>query len=264
MKNNKNQEVWHLKLASKSIKKLQKLKTLSSIIPDCVGKNCIEIGAEKGIVTYFLRNEKKGRWFAGIIDHKYVPISKELLVEDVVAINPEKLQFEDSTFDIILASRPEHIAKDELFFKEILRILKDDGQLYVISPHTGKGMFLNNLKNIVGLTMEQYGHFREGYSLAELDKILSQIGFETFLKGSYSKIFSESIELFLNALYSFAKKKKHKSSSYRPTTEAEFKETGFIFNLYKIAFPVLLFIASLDIILPFTRGYVLYLGARKG
>jgi len=264
MKGSSKKEAWHLKLASKSIKKLQKFKTVSSILPDCNGKSCIEIGAEKGAVTYFLRENKGGRWFAGILDHKFVPIAKELLKDDVIPIDPENLNFQDSSFDLVLASRPEHVERDDVFFKEIHRILKDDGQLWVISPHTGKGMFLNTIKNKVGLTMEQYGHFREGYSMKELEEKLSKSGFKTFTAGSYSKLFGESIELLLNAFYTFTKKRKDKSSSYRPTTGEEFKESGMMFRIYNIVFPLLRAIAAFDILLPCMRGYVLYIGAEKG
>lgn len=260
--NEKQEKPWHLKLSSKSIKKLTKLETLKKVIPDCNGKLCIEIGAEKGAVTYFLRQEKGGKWFSGILDHKFAPIAKELLGHDVIHIDPRKICFGDKSFDLVLASRPEHVDDDETFFKEISRILKDDGELWIISPRIGRGMFLNNLKNLTGLTMEKYGHYREGYEIDKLKVFLQKSGFKTASTGSFSRFFSESIELALNAVYAFVNKGKVESS-YRPTTEQELEESGSMFKVYNLVFPILRFISSLDALIPFTRGYVLYLKAYK-
>jgi SAM-dependent methyltransferase len=197
----------------------------------------MEVGAETGVITDYLRREKGGRWIAGVLAEKWFGVSQELLKEDVYEINPSRIDFPDSTFDIVLASRPEHIFDDIKFFAEVNRILKPSGRIFILSPHNEPELFLNRLLRKAGFVVER--------------------------SGSYCKFFTELIELLLNAGYSFMGRKKEKSSSYRPETKEEIGRNKLGYMVYSWIYPFLRIVSLLDSLLPFTKGYVLYMQAKK-
>lgn len=108
---------WQSELSGSSLKKQQKYKILELITPDCSEKKCLEIGAETGVVTDFLKRSKGGLWIAGALEQRWVDESRALLGKDVVLIDPREIDYENESFDLVLASRPEHIEDDKLFFQ---------------------------------------------------------------------------------------------------------------------------------------------------
>ena len=255
---------WQVDLSSKSIKKTQKYRILGRIMPRSDNSTkCMEIGAETGVVTNYLRQKKGGRWIAGVLAEKWYDISLQLLEKDVQRINPSRIDFPDSTFDIVLASRPEHIFDDIGFFKEVNRILKTSGRIFILTPHNEPELFLNRLKEKVGLTLEQYDHYRPGYGTCEMQDKLREAGFMIEKGGSYCKFFSELIELLLNAGYSFISRRKMRNISYRPSTQEEVSRNKLGYMVYSWIFPFLRVISFFDYLLPFTKGYVLYMQAKK-
>ncbi|GAI74614.1 unnamed protein product, partial [marine sediment metagenome] len=62
-----SKKAWQTELSSKSIKKREKYRILDFLISDCRGKYCMEIGAETGVVTDYLKKNKGGRWIAGTL-----------------------------------------------------------------------------------------------------------------------------------------------------------------------------------------------------
>jgi SAM-dependent methyltransferase len=191
-----------------------------------------------------------------------------LLGKNVALINPTKIDFEDESFDLIVASRPEHIDDDRLFFTDTFRVIRPGGMLVVTSPHDERLLVLNDVKERIGLTMEQYDHYRRGYSGAMLRERLSQAGFDDIHVGSYCRFFSEFIEMSLNAAYVFVNKGKARGRSlrdlsYRPTSRKDMQSNKVMFALYKMAHPVLFLISRLDKLLFFTNGYVIFATARR-
>ena len=254
---------WQIELSSKSLKKTRKYGILGRIMPRSDSFTCMEAGAETGVVTDYLRREKGGRWIAGVLAEKWYGVSLELLKEDVYEIRPSKIDFPNSTFDIVLASRPEHISDDIKFFEEVNRILKPSGRIFILTPHNEPGLFLNKLKEKIGLTLEQYDHYRPGYGTSEMEDKLRKTGFVIERGGSYCKFFTELIELLLNAGYSFMSRRKEKSSSYRPETKEEIGRNRLGYMVYSWIYPFLRIVSLLDYLLPFTKGYVLYMQAKK-
>lgn len=259
---------WQEELASKSVKKNQKLNILKKIIPDCEGKVCIEIGTEKGIVNKYLRDHKCGEWLAGTLTREWQETALELLKEDVVYVNPKQFDLKDHSFDIVLVSRPEHVRDDETFFNEVFRILKSNGDLFILSPHISRFQFLNEVKERVGLDLQQYDHFRQGYNIHELTNHFRD-RFTLIKAGTYSRFFSEITELTINAGYTFINRRKNKDGksakeiSYRPTNKDDMNKNKTVFKLYSMCYPFLWLVSQLDRLVPFTYGYVLYWHGRK-
>jgi len=266
-----DKQAWQVELSSKSIKKRQKYIILDILIPDCQGKFCMEIGAETGVVVNYLKKSKGGRWIVGTLSKKWYDVCRQFVKKDVVRVDPEAINFGKSTFNIVLASRAEHIKDDDKFFREVYRVLKPQGELFILTPHIHWGLFLNGLKEEIGLTLERYDHYRPGYNGKALKNKLEHVGFKVIKQGSYCGPFSEFIELMLNVIYLYFGQKKAKVQngkepsgfSYRPDSKEDIIRNKFSFKLYSLIFPIFLAISKLDYLFFSTPGYALYLQARK-
>jgi len=262
---------WQTDLSMKSIKKLQKLRILERLFPGCSGKKCIEIGAEKGVVTEYLKRRKGGEWISGTLSDEWRAVAAELMHDAAVTVNPESLPFPDAAFDIVLVSRPEHVQKDAVLFREAHRILKSGGGFFLLTPHHENGLMLNRLKEKVGLTLEQYDHFRPGYGTREAARMLEDAGFQVLHAESYCRFFSETVELVLNAAYARKSRKRSRETgekgvletSYRPTTEKDLSRNKKLLAAYQMILPILKGISAMDGLIPFTEGYVLFVEAVK-
>lgn len=143
--------------------------------------------------------------------------------------------------------------------------------LFVLTPHKSPTLFLNRVKEKVGLTLEQYDHYRPGYSVKEAALKLEKAGFQVIDSGSYCRFFSETIELILNAVYALKNRKEEASSgnkgrlipSYRPTSAQDIIKDKFLFKLYSMVFPFLKLFSKLDCLLFWSKGYVMYMQAEK-
>jgi len=255
---------WQLKLALRSLKKREKIKNILSFIKLKTHKKCLEIGCEKGVLSYLLRYYGIN-WYHSDIDEENVRVTKALLKEKVFQINPGKLNFYDHTFDCVLASDIlEHVEKDELFLKEIKRILKPEGSLYITVPRLSRGPILNWLSKRLGVSAEFYGHVRDGYTLTALKKKLENLKMEIIAHSCYSRFVTEFFELLLNAAYvNFSKAKRNNNikGGISPSTPAEFKKSKLMFKLYSLIYPALFLFSQLDLL--YQTGYVLILEAKN-
>lgn len=255
---------WQLKLALRSLKKREKLKKILSFVKFKSHRKCLEIGCEKGVLSYFLKHHGIN-WYHSDVDAENVRTTKALLKDKVFQVDPLKMDFYDHTFDCVLASDIlEHVEEDEVFLKEIKRILKPDGSLYITVPKANRGPVLDWLSRKLGVTAEFYGHVRDGYTLEILKEKLEDLKMEIIEHGSYSKFVTEFLELLLNAGYAkFAKAKRENNikGGISPSTPVEFQKNKMMFKLYSFVYPVFFLFSQLDRL--YKTGYVLILEAKN-
>jgi hypothetical protein len=117
------------------------------------------------------------------------------------------------------------------------------------------------------LKLDFYGHRREGYSPADIRTMLGRSGFRIIRQTTYSRFFTELLELILNALYvNFLSSKPEadlRDGHIRPSSPGEFAAQGKAFRTYKLVYPFFRLYARLDTLLLFQRGYALMVWAEK-
>ncbi len=251
----------------KSLEEKEKVKTILNFLHPAEGRKCLEIGCEKGVTSFFLR-QTGGVWISADIDWNNALTTRKLVHDRVLYFGENALPFKKQAFDLIIAiDTLEHIDDDETFLKDVGRILKPDGTLYVSVPCSDKVLFLNTLAQKAGMTLEYYGHKRTGYTRKGLREKLSKTGFRIEKFEYFSRFFTEFIELLINFSYIFilnrGKKQEGIKGSIAPSNQNDFNEHSDAFRLYGKIHPVLKIIAGMDRLIPFTRGYACILAATK-
>ena len=232
------------------------------------GKLCLEVGCARGTVSHFLRNAG-GNWFHADTDRSNVNAAAALLKDGVLQIPPNVLPFPDSTFDVIVSlDYLEHVRDDQAALNELKRVLKPNGHLLISTPTTGSSFVLNKIKPAIGLTLDKYGHVREGYDLKDLESRLQKQGYEIITGSTYSRFFTEFIEMGINFAFvrilgkgmegEAAKRDGHITIGSKESFQ---KHQGSM-KMYSLAYPFIYAFTRLDKIWPF-QGYALMIEAKK-
>jgi SAM-dependent methyltransferase len=258
---------WQLQIFNKSIKKKEKLKLIDKRLKIDPSYVVLDLGCAQGILSYFLR-QKGGHWISADLDFENLKTSQELLKTSLIQVEPGILPFKAGSFDMVVSlDYLEHLEDDDLCLAEIHRVLKTDGQLVMATPHIGRIFLLHRLRPLLGLKLEFYGHKREGYSTKGLKEKLEKHRFFVEKKQTFSRFFSEFLELIINVLYRKFSEKKHtkalRDGQIRPTTEEEFNAKRKTFKLYGFLYPAVWLCSKLDKLLFFQKGYSLLVWARK-
>jgi len=263
------QKPWQLQVFKKSIKKKEKLHLLQKNLDIDSSMVILDLGCAQAILSYFLR-AKGGFWVHTDLDFENLKTSQSLLEKNCLQVSEGSLPFKSESFDLVISlDYLEHLENDEICLEEIRRILKKDGCLVLATPRTGKFLILHKLRSALGLSLDFYGHKREGYSLAELEKKLIKAHLLLKKHKTFSGFFSESLELFLNFFYvkflssRIQSKSKFRDGRIRPSTSHEFAAQKKTFKAYSFFYPLVWLITRLDKALFFQRGYGLVVWAQK-
>lgn len=261
-------EEWQLQVYKKSLKKKEKIDILLRSLNDLQGKTCLEVGCARGTVSHFLRSAG-GTWLHADTDKSNVQAAITLVKNGVLQIPPNVLPFPDSSFDVIVSlDYLEHVHDDDAAMSELWRVLKPSGRLLISTPTTGPTFLLNKVKPKIGLTLDKYGHVREGYDLGDLRARLKQQGYDILTSTTYSRFFTEFIEMGIN--FAFVKvlgkgmegEAGKRDGNITIGSKESFQKHQGSMKLYSFAYPFLFAFTRLDKLLPW-QGYALFIEARK-
>lgn len=265
---NSQTQPWQLQMFNRSLKKQLKLKALLKIMGNVAGQDCLLVtcGDNNGALNWHFRAHG-GRWIWGDATGENLAEMSALLEEAVLSTPENHLPFDDEQFDCVVSIDVlEHLADDQPFLQELRRILRPGGRAIVTVPNGDPGLLANRLKWMVGMTPEQYGHTRAGYTVAELSDSLGRAGFKPTASSGYSRFFTEMMELIINFGYVFVLSRKKKNERrIAPTSAGELKTHGAAYRLYSLVYPLMRLISKLDGLLPTsTNNAVIVTGDKPG
>ncbi|HEV8673637.1 MAG TPA: methyltransferase domain-containing protein [Methylomirabilota bacterium] len=243
---------WQVRLSRKSLKKSEKLRVLDHSLPTFDGARCLEVGCDRGVTSYHLRR-RGGRWVSVDTEAVHVRETHELVGRGVVQIEPLRLPFRDGAFQCVaVVDFLEHVEEDAAFLRELGRVLAPGGSLYVTVPRSDERLVINRLKELVGMTPALYGHVRHGYTVPELRSKVESLGFRVTTVRTYSRFFTELVELALNVLYLRLLARRHREEGLEehgaisPASGQAFRRHRLAFALYSGVYPLVRLLALLD------------------
>lgn len=253
---------WAHALFRRSLLKQAKLREILCLTGDTDGKVCLDIGGDNGVISLLLR-ERGGTWYSAEMDEVAVASIRRLVGERVYRIDGRGTGFEPGLFDlVVIVDFLEHTETDREFARDLRRILKPDGRLIVNVPHLRPRSPLGRLRRRLGLTDERHGHVRPGYDLAGLADVLGD-GFRIEVARTYSRFFSELVDVLLNVALELRKKGQtpHAGTKGRLVTEADAVGGGRGFQALTAAYPFLWLWSRLDTLCVGTAGHKLIVKA---
>lgn len=263
-------EPWQLRLFRKTLKKKQRLgvfsRLLGQIPPE---KQCLLVtcGDNNGAMNYHLRR-LGGRWSWADLEGSCIREMTELLGDEVRLARQDLIPFEDETFEYVIAiDVHEHIEKPEAFTLELKRVATRSARIFVTVPGGDEQKLVNKMKRSVGMTKERYGHMHDGFSASALKTMLSSNGISPVHETSFSKFFSELIELAINVTYvrvlAARSNGAERSKSIAPQTHDQLRSIEMSYRIYSILYPTVWLLSQLDKLLFFTNGYVVVVEGRR-
>ena len=114
---------------------------------------------------------------------------------------------------------------------------------------------------------EDYGHYVVGYDAPQLEEQLKQVNLTPYQDSSYSKFFTEMLELVINFAYvkvlSKRSEAKVEKGQIAPQNVSQVKSVEKTLKLYSLLYPMFLAISKLDFLDRSPRGYAVIVAARK-
>ena len=260
---------WQLKMFQKTLKKKLRLKTLKKHIGHLSNNECLLVtcGDNNGAMNYYLR-EIGGQWSWADLEAKSIQEMSELLDDSVLHVSEDHLPYPENQFDCVVSiDVHEHLEDPNPFTKELWRVAKRGGKVIVTVPNGDETKLATRIKNFIGMTKEKYGHVREGYDILDLKKLLSENGVRPYADNSFSKIFTELLELSINFLYVNILSKKSvakvETGTIAPATQNQLKSIEKTYKIYSLIYPFFWLISKMDSILFFSSGYVVVVEGKK-
>jgi len=254
---------------SRSLKKQLKLALLLEQIGEASDRQCLLVthGDNNGALNHHLRAHG-GRWTWVENEAKQIAEMEGLLGETVLRGDPARLPVDDESFDLVVTiDVHEHLDDPESFNRELHRAVRAGGTVIVTTPNGDLGKPLVALKDRLGMTKEIYGHKVIGYTVEQHERMLAAAGLRPVTSGSYSRFFTELLELAINFGYVKVMSRQGKTEAepadIAPTSQDRLRAVEKQYRLYSMIYPVLYAVSRLDLLLLPTTGYAVSVVSRK-
>jgi ubiquinone/menaquinone biosynthesis C-methylase UbiE len=250
---------WALALFRRSVLKQRKLAEITALLGPTAGLRCLDLGSDNGVVSLLLRRAG-GRWASADMTEESVASIRELVGSDVHLVAGRRLPFADAEFDkVAVVDMLEHVDDDRAFAEELARVLKPGGRLVVNTPHL-KDTPLRRLRHRLGQTEERHGHVRPGYTAKALAALLEP-GFVLEKDRTYSRAFTEMVDAAIQLALAGTGKKG--SAKGVVVTAGDLKRHRALFRAYSVAYPAVWAVSRLDLLVPWSSGYMLIAAATR-
>jgi len=252
-------EPWALALFRRSVLKQRKYAEIARALGPTDGLRCLDLGSDNGVVSLLLRRAG-GRWASADLTTEAVASIRGLVGTDVHQTDGERLPFADAEFDrVVVVDMLEHVVDDAGFGAELARITRPGGLLVVNTPHL-KRSALRRVRHALGQTDEKHGHRRPGYTAEGLGTLLAP-GFTLESHHTYSRAFTEMVDAAIQLALAGTGKKG--SAKGVVVTGADLKRHRALFRAYSVVYPAIWAVSRLDLLLPWSSGYMLIAAATR-
>ena len=226
-----------------------KLHELLRVLGNTAGLTCVDVGCENGKISSLLRQEG-GEWHSVAPSPSAEGSMKALVGDSVYLMDGLQLPFKKKQFDIVIVMDSlEKVAADGGLIEECHRVLKPDGRLILSVTHVKSWSLADLVRRAIGLTPENRGLVRKGYTESQLFNILKN-GFDVVNMRSYSRFWVQ----FVDAMVQFYLRR------HPPLSDSDGKR---LMRAYSIAGPFFALATQLDMFLFFTRGHCLIASAKR-
>jgi SAM-dependent methyltransferase len=255
----------------RTLKKKQKLQALVELLGDVRNQKCLLVtcGDNNGALNWHFKR-LGGDWSWADTERDSIEQIGALTGDPVVEMDKEapSLPFPEDSFDVLVTiDVHEHLEDPKKLNLELARLAKPGGRVIVTTPNGDEAKLANRIKRAVGMTPEDYGHYVVGYDIPDLEGQLMDVGLKPYGHTSYSRFFTEMIELMINLVYVKVLSKrgeaKVEKGQIAPQNKDQIESVNKSYKLYSLAYPLFLAISKADTFLRFTRGYAVVVAARK-
>jgi hypothetical protein len=149
----------------------------------------------------------------------------------------------------------------------LARVIKPAGRVIVTTPGGDPRKLANRLKHWVGMNRSDYGHVVDGYDVSALQAQLRLAELTPIARSSYSRFFTEILELGINLAYvkvlSRGSKVRVEQAQVVPQNQEQLKSVKKTIMLYRVIYPAIWLVSQLDRLLSFTEGHAVIVAATK-
>jgi len=262
---------WQLKMFDRSLKKKMKVAALARHLPPLAGKKCLLVtcGDNNGAINYHLRS-RGGAWAWGDFEAQGIPGMAQLLGEPVLLLDrgTGALPFADGSFHVVVSiDVHEHLADPMPVTRELARVAGPGGVVIVTTPNGNERKLAVRIKKAIGMDAKAYGHVRVGFDVPDLRRLLESAGLAFRRSSSYSRFFTEMLELAINFLYVKVLAKKSRApveeGTIAPVSQDQLQAVGRSYRLYSLIYPIFWLVSRLDFLVAYTRGYAVVVEAGR-
>jgi SAM-dependent methyltransferase len=266
-----DQEPWQLQMFRRSLKKQQKLKALLDVLGNNDGQNCLLItcGDNNGAMNWHFKKHG-GDWSWADAEHDSIAQISDLTGDDVAEMDKKNpnLSYRDNSFDVVMTiDVHEHLEDPEALNRELSRMVRPGVRVIVTTPNGDEKKLGIRIKEMVGMRPEDYGHYVIGFDAQQLEQQLEQVGLEPYQEASYSRFFTEMLELAINFTYvkvlSKRSEAKVEKGQIAPQNVNQIKSVEKTYRIYSLVYPVFFVLSKLDFLDRSPRGYAVIVAARK-
>ncbi len=211
----------------------------------------LDAGGGEGSFCYFMAR-KFPRWRVVLGDNAASTLERAAAIRQALRLENLDLREmnlldlgEHEAYDLIVCSDVlEHIEEDQRVVGNLAAALKPGGYLVVTSPSVPQPKHLPLVawrEKRIGFTPEDYGHVRQGYGEADLERIFAEAGLETQrIRRTFGPFGTLMFDLFFV------------TGDSRPNP-----------LVFAVLFPFYLGLSALDLFVPSKRGAAILGVARK-
>lgn len=229
----------------------------------------LDLGCGVGTLSVLLR-ARGGAWTFLEPDEDAAREAEALLGVPVTRSTLEAVRYPDATFDLVTAFDViEHLPALDPFLREVCRVLVPGGVFLATTPAAGEGQYFWRTlgARVFGITQEAHGHVAEGFSRARLDALLRAAGLTPRELTSFSRFFTEGVELAYNGAYRLRNARRQRTRGYNlalsPASPGDVARHARTLAVLRVVAPVLRVLSRLDRVVPIGPGYEVGIVAEK-